>query len=124
MSDIYRVCKIVGIDKEIIQMSNGYDTKLLNNASNLSTGQKQRLAIARSLLLEPSVLLCDELLSNIDPESKNNILCTLRKIARSKMVIFVTHQMEIISKEDVVHTSNSRGMPDRRDISQREKEDT
>lgn len=55
------------------------------------------------MLLDPCILLCDEILSNIDPESKNKILCILRSIARTKLVIFVTHQMEIILKDDFIH---------------------
>ena len=98
--EIYNVCRKIGIHEEIILMTDQYDTVLKNNASNLSTGQRQRLSIARVLLAEPQILLCDEILSNIDQQTRIQILNVIKEIAETKMVIFVTHQTEFISHYD------------------------
>lgn len=97
---IENVCQIVGIFDEIMEFPDGFDTVLMNNASNISAGQRQRLAIARVLLLEFDVLLCDEVIANVDPKSRMIIMNVIREIAKKKIVIMVTHQMEVIESGD------------------------
>ena len=66
--------------------------------AQLSGGQKQRVAIARALASKPSVLLCDEMTSALDPESTQSILQLLRDIQSelSLTVLLITHEMDVI----------------------------
>ena len=65
----------------------------------LSGGEQQRIAIARSLLNHPEVILADEPTGNLDPETSNGIMKLLLKICESgKTVIMATHNYNIIHK--------------------------
>ena len=74
------------------------DTKFLNSyPSQLSGGQLQRISLARSLLLKPKILICDESVNMLDAHIKIEILDLLRKI-QEKMdlsIIFITHDLGI-----------------------------
>lgn len=64
----------------------------------LSGGQKQRVAIARALALKPTVLLCDEMTSSLDPETTDDILQLIRTINREfkLSILCITHEMTVI----------------------------
>jgi cell division transport system ATP-binding protein len=65
--------------------------------SELSGGEKQRVAIARSILNEPALILADEPTGNLDPETSNEILNILKKInSRGTAILFATHNYEIV----------------------------
>lgn len=73
---------------------------LLRNSSSLSVGQQQRVSIARSIAMKPSILLCDEITSSLDPQSTlhiQNLLLTLKK--EEKMtILLVTHNMDLVQQ--------------------------
>ena len=69
--------------------------------NELSGGEKQRTAIARALLHEPSILLCDEPTGNLDEENRNNILTILHTLHQEGMtIILVTHDLEVATWGD------------------------
>ena len=68
--------------------------KLKQAALDLSLGQQQRLCIARSLAVEPEVILMDESCSALDPESTLKIEELMRNLTRNYTIIIVTHNME------------------------------
>lgn len=76
----------------------------------LSGGEQQRLAIARALVNDPSLLLADEPTGNLDEESGTTVLALLRRVAESgKGVLLVTHQEDAIEIADrVLHLKNGR----------------
>ena len=93
-------------EKEIIDKNNknDSDTKkdinesildycLTESASNISGGQRQRLAIARALLHDTNIYIFDEATSNIDAESEEIILNTIKEIAKDHTVIMITHRL-------------------------------
>ncbi len=72
----------------------GLSEKMDAYPSELSGGQQQRVAIARSLAMQPKVLLCDEITSALDPELVNEVLRVVEQLAREGMtLILVTHEM-------------------------------
>lgn len=74
----------------------GMTEKINEYPSALSGGQQQRVAIARSLAMEPKVLLFDEVTSSLDPELTAEVLRVIRDIAseRKRTIVIVTHEME------------------------------
>lgn len=70
----------------------------------LSGGQKRRLALAMELVSSPPILLCDEVTSGLDPQSEEEIVALLRKVARNgnRLVISVTHSLKNLSDYDAV----------------------
>ncbi len=68
--------------------------------AQLSGGQKQRVAIARALATKPSILLCDEMTSALDPESTRSILDLVKEIQAelSLTVLLITHEMDVIKR--------------------------
>lgn len=65
-----------------------------NKARSLSSGQKQKLAIARAMIKEPKIILCDEPTANLDPKSSIQILSVLKEYADNHLVIVSTHNYE------------------------------
>lgn len=99
---IYELCKRMNIYNDIVNMNEGFSTILYNNASNLSVGQRQRLALVRAMLIKPKILLCDEIIANIDQNSREIIMSFLRSKIDKMLIIFVTHQLSIISDYDIL----------------------
>ena len=68
--------------------------KASNYPGELSGGQQQRVAIARSLAMNPLVMLFDEVTAALDPETKKEVLVTIRELAADGMTcMLVTHEM-------------------------------
>ena len=100
--EIVYVAKLAGADEFIERMPQSYDTMLEENGSNLSGGQKQRLAIARALLKDPRILIFDEATSALDPESEAIIQRNLRRIAKGRTVIIVSHRLSTLTNCDAI----------------------
>lgn len=101
-NEIFKACIAACIHNEILNMPEGYETVLENNASNLSYGQKQRIAIARVLLKQAKIILFDEITSSIDNESQFYIHQTLHQISDDKTVLIITHRLSGLVESDNV----------------------
>jgi len=71
-------------------------------AVNFSGGQRQRLAIARALLVDPPILILDEATSALDAESEAIVNANLRRIARNRTVIIISHRLSSLSMADTI----------------------
>ena len=80
----------------------GLDTKLNQQGNNFSGGQRQRLAIARALIHNTPIYVFDEVTSNIDAESENDIMTVIHNMAKIKTVILISHRLENVVGSDKI----------------------
>ena len=80
----------------------GLNTKLNQQGSNFSGGQRQRLAIARALLHNTPIYVFDEVTSNIDAESENDIMTVIHNMAKIKTVILISHRLKNVVGSDKI----------------------
>lgn len=102
MERIIQVARIAGAHDFISEMPLGYDTYVEERGSSLSGGQKQRIAIARALIMNPSVLIFDEATSALDYESEKVIQQNLNLIRKGRTVIFIAHRLSVMRECDMI----------------------
>ena len=90
--EVIAACKKASIHDFIETLPHGYKTNVGEIGSNLSSGEKQRLGIARAFLHNPQVLILDEPTSNLDTLNEAQILRSIKEESRDKTVIMVSHR--------------------------------
>lgn len=95
-------CKKVGIHDFIMSLKDGYNTKLIDNAENISTGQKQLLALARTLLSKSEVLLFDEVTSTLDMNTSKEIMKILKNLRKDHTILMITHKPALMKMADEI----------------------
>lgn len=88
---------------DFLKSENGLDTVIDEKASNISGGQRQRLALARALLHNSQIYIFDEATSNIDVESENDIMAQIAELAKSKTVILISHRLANVVDADNIY---------------------
>jgi ATP-binding cassette subfamily B protein len=81
----------------------GYDTQVGERGLKLSGGEKQRVAIARTLLKDPPILLLDEATSALDSRTEQDILATLRRVSTGRTTLAIAHRLSTIADADLIH---------------------
>ncbi|WP_392530627.1 peptidase domain-containing ABC transporter [Nostoc sp. C117] len=93
----------------IMNLPNGYNTRVGERGSALSGGQRQRIAIARSVLQRPKLLVLDEATSALDYPTERQICLNLARAFKGDTVFFITHRLNTVSNADtIVVMDNSR----------------
>ncbi len=95
-------CKKAGIHDYIMSLKNGYNTKLIENAENISSGEKQLIALARTLLSKSEVLLFDEVTSTLDINSSKRVIDVLKELKKDHTIIMITHKPELMKMADEI----------------------
>lgn len=102
---LHRTASIADIQSMITKMSDGFHTQLgrnYRNGTQLSGGQWQKLAVARSLYKKSNLLILDEPTSSLDPISEYNLITELKKDIDNKMLILVTHKLYNLKMVDKI----------------------
>jgi ATP-binding cassette subfamily C protein len=98
--NIVEACQITGADEFISKLPEKYQTILGEFGSNLSGGQKQKIAIARAIVNDPPVLILDESTASLDPVSETEVLNNLLQQRQGKTTIMISHRPRVIQRAD------------------------
>ncbi|KAM3092000.1 peptidase domain-containing ABC transporter [Phormidesmis sp. 146-35] len=98
--EIINAAKIAAAHDFIMDLANGYNTRVGERGSSLSGGQRQRIAIARTILQNPRLLILDEATSALDYESERQVCLNLAQAFRGRTVFFITHRLSTIRNAD------------------------
>ena len=102
LAEVERVARVAGAHGFISELPDGYDTRLGTVTSKLSVGQKQRIAIARGLLQDASIVILDEPTSALDPETESYLVDALEDAAKDKLVVVIAHRLSTVARADRV----------------------
>jgi len=99
-STILRVAELTGVNEFVKKHSKGFDMEVGELGRGLSGGQRQCVALARAMLLDPPVLVLDEPTSNMDNRTEVLLRDHLSKVIKSKTVILITHRASLLEMVD------------------------
>ena len=93
MDKIIEAAQIAQIHEYINSLPDKYNSLISENGANLSGGQKQRLSIARTLLLDPAILILDDSTSSVDATTEKDIQKAINKLISGRTVITIAHKL-------------------------------
>ncbi len=99
---VHEVSRLVGIDRFIERLPDGYATEVKERGATLSVGQKQLLAFARALAYDPSILILDEATSSVDTESEQLIQEAISRLLSGRTSIVIAHRLSTIQNADKI----------------------
>jgi ABC-type multidrug transport system fused ATPase/permease subunit len=99
-SEVRAAARVVCADEFIHQLPQGYDTELGERGTRLSTGQRQRLTLARAVLKDPEILLLDEPTASLDAETEQRLVRSLSEWGRGRCIFLVTHRLSTVRLAD------------------------
>tara|TARA_R100000306_G_scaffold61421_1_gene63956 strand:- start:16808 stop:18640 length:1833 start_codon:yes stop_codon:yes gene_type:complete len=100
--DIVQAAKAARIHDFVSRLPDGYDTQVGERGLKLSGGEKQRVAIARTLLKNPPILILDEATSALDTRTERQIQEELNLIARNRTTLIIAHRLSTIADADII----------------------
>ncbi|HSF17985.1 MAG TPA: ABC transporter ATP-binding protein [Vicinamibacteria bacterium] len=101
--EIARASTRAGLDSDIAEFPDGYRTLVGERGITLSGGQRQRATIARALLVDPPILILDDVLSAVDTETEERILRELSEVLRERTTLLVSHRISTVKSADVIY---------------------
>jgi len=84
----------------ILQMPDGYQTKIGERGVGLSGGQRQRVAIARAMLLDPKILILDDSMSAVDAETEKLLQAAIASVMKGRTTILIAHRLSTAQHAD------------------------
>jgi len=108
LSEVEAACKAVGADEFIASLPQGYLTPLGERGARLTLEQRQRLAIARALLKDPTLVVLDDFAAFLDPDAESGLLNALEPLAAGRTLIYLAPRPPLRPLGPVVHLHRGR----------------
>ena len=100
--DVHNACRAASIHEKILGFPDGYQTKVGERGLRLSGGEKQRVAIARTILKNPRIILLDEATAALDTETEEHIQEALTTLAEGRTMLVIAHRLSTITMADQI----------------------
>ncbi|KAH7166490.1 P-loop containing nucleoside triphosphate hydrolase protein [Dactylonectria macrodidyma] len=108
---VKEACAEAYAEEFINRLPDGYDTRVGDGGAKISGGQKQRLAIARSIIKKPQIIILDEATSAIDARSERLVQAALDRVTQHRTTITIAHRLSTIQKADhIIVLKNGRAV--------------
>jgi ATP-binding cassette subfamily B protein len=101
-SEIERAARLAQVHDFVLSLPDGYDTRVGERGLKLSGGEKQRVAIARTILKDPRILILDEATSALDSRTEQDIQAALRAVSRSRTTLVIAHRLSTVTDADEI----------------------
>jgi ATP-binding cassette subfamily B protein len=102
--EVEKAAKSIGAHEFIMKLPNDYDYVIQEGSSNISIGQRQLISFARTLLVNPEILILDEATSSVDAYTELVIQRALKKLMHKRMTIIIAHRLSTIRLCDEILT--------------------
>ena len=100
--EIVEAAKMARVDFFVRTMPQGYDTRVENDAENISQGQRQLLTIARVILRDPKILILDEATSSVDTRTEQEIARAMETLMHGRTSFVIAHRLSTIVDADLI----------------------
>ena len=100
--EVISAAKLASADEFIRSLPGGYDFVIGDNGCRLSAGQRQRIAIARAVMLDPAYLLLDEATCNMDVYAEKQVTEALMRLMAGRTTVMISHDMRMLDRADQV----------------------
>ena len=100
--DVERAAKVAQLHEQIMSLPNGYDTWVGERGATLSGGQRQRLSIARTILIDPPVLILDDSTSSVDVETERQIHRAMTEVMKGRTTFVIAHRLSTVREADQI----------------------
>jgi len=100
--EVRLAAKVANAHDFILQTENGYNTNIGDSGVKLSSGQKQRISIARAILKNPPILILDEATSSLDTQSEKLVQDALNNLMKNRTSIVIAHRLSTIQHADKI----------------------
>jgi ATP-binding cassette, subfamily B (MDR/TAP), member 7 len=102
LEEVYNACRVSDLEATILRFPNQYQTVVGERGLKLSGGEKQRVAIARTMLKNPLIFVYDEATSSLDSITEQNILKSVKKLMQGRTSVAIAHRLVTVIDADEI----------------------